>query len=176
MALSVLWQLVAMMAESNVDVNVSPGPAADIAALLTSGVETVAAAAAGILKLCAIAEANQLVILKTGALDTLVEVYDLDDAVASDFRVPSTRWGRRGSCAVSLHISFCLTCGGEFRRSDLVMPAVSPTGDAAGRRCCRVGAVERVPRGPGAVCGRGGEPGHHRPRVVPRALAGVGGE
>ena len=41
-ALGVLWQLVAMMAESNVDVNISPGPAADIAALLTSGIETTA--------------------------------------------------------------------------------------------------------------------------------------
>ena len=54
------------MAESNVDVNISPGPAADIAALLASGVEATATAAAGVLKLCAVAEGNQVRRLAVG--------------------------------------------------------------------------------------------------------------
>eukprot|EP00854_Cymbomonas_tetramitiformis_P002153 gene2153-2858_t len=73
-AVGVLWQLVGMMADSNVDVNISPGPAADIAALLTCGLEPTAVAAAGVLRLCSVAEGNQVVIMQAGALPPLVEL------------------------------------------------------------------------------------------------------
>jgi len=73
-AIGVLWALIMMMSESNVDVNISAGPAADIAALLTCGVEASAQAAAGVLKLCSVADTNQVVIIKTGVVKTLVEI------------------------------------------------------------------------------------------------------
>ena len=62
-ALGTLWKLCSV-AESNMDVNISSGPASDIAALLSCGVEGTAATAASVLKLCPMTEGNQALVFK----------------------------------------------------------------------------------------------------------------